>query len=412
MLTRLSGIQPDRLRVIGRRSVARYEKERRPLREIGERLRTRYALEGTVRQETAGLRVAMRLVEAGDETVLWSGSFDQQAAAGEFEEKFVAGVSAAVVTKLFPDARPAAGREPGCTEGWEAYRTGRLLVNRGTIADLKKSVPYFEKAGCAAGREALAETWSRLARVGRERGESWEAARKAAREALEKDPESAGAHAVLGNVAMWRDWDWSAAEREFQTALRGNPSDAEVHHDQAWLLMALGRRREAVAALERSIAMDPLSPRINIHAGWLLLQAGQFREAAAQARRALELEPEMAEARACLSRALLYAGDDHAALEAIRPLVPEAEMQAVKGMPAWQAIRTLFRASIGEKGAMDPYQRAWRLAWLGSREEALAEIEEGYRQRSSMMPMVGMDPAFATLRGEARFRKVVRDLGL
>jgi len=61
---------------------------------------------------------------------------------------------------------------------------------------------------------------------------------------------------------------------------------------------------------------------------------------------------------------------------------------------------------------MDHYQRGWRLAWLGSREEALSEIEAAVLEHSPMMPLVAVDPGFAAIRDDARFRKVVHDLGL
>jgi len=412
LLTRLGGVQTDRLRVIGRRSVARYRGERQPLREIGERLNVRYVVEATVRAEGSRLRVAMRLAQADNEAVLWSESFAQDADPAMFEEQVVARVSAAVLTNLFPGATPAAGRESGCRQGWEAYRTGRLLANRGTLAGLEKSVSFFEQANCTESRAALADTFARLARINPRRPELWERVRKAAHDAVESGAESPGAHVALGNVAFWRDWDWKTAEREFLAALRGNPSDPDAHHDLAWLLMAVGRREEALASLRRAMALDPLSARIQMDSGWLFLQGGRYGEAAEHARRALELEPEMTEARGCVYRALLYAGDDRGAIEAIRGSISADEMKAVVGLPPPEAVRILFKRSIRAKGLMDPYQRAWRLAWVGSREEALAEVEEAFRARSSMMPLVAVDPAFTSIRKEARFQKVIRDMGL
>jgi len=120
----------------------------------------------------------------------------------------------------------------------------------------------------------------------------------------------------------------------------------------------------------------------------------------------------MSEARACLSRALLYAGDDAAALQAIRPLISEERLRAVAGMLPEQAMRQLFRDSIRAKGTMDPYQRAWRLAWVGERAEALSEVEDAFRTRSLMMPLVAVDPGFANIRTDPRFLSIVRRLGL
>src|SRR6185436_14013874 len=151
-----------------------------------------------------------------------------------------------------------------------------------------------------------------------------------------------GADLARGNLAFWRDWNWKAAEESFQTALRHRPGDPDAHHDYAWLLVARGRRAEGLASLQRAIALDPLSARVNIDAGWLYLQAGRFYEAAVQARRALELDPSMDEARACLARALVYGGDPQAALDVLREESPE-RVRAVGGLAPAEAIRELWR---------------------------------------------------------------------
>ena len=345
--------------MIGRRSAWRFRSAHLPLHEIGARLNVAYIVEGTARQDAGGLRLAARLVHTGDDAVLWSATFTQDSDPARFEEDTVARISAAVLDRLFPGATPASAPETACRDGWEAYRTGRLLAASGTLAGLEKSTPRFEEAGCPAARLALADTWIRLARAGRR--EDWDRARAALTPA---------ADLARANLAFWRDWDWKTAEASYQAALRRHPGDPDAHHDYAWLLVARGRRAEGLASLQRAIALDPLSARVNIDAGWLYLQAGRFREAAAQARRALELDPSMNEARACLARALVYAGDPRAALGVLREESPD-RVRAVDGLPPAEAIRTLWRNSTPS----DPYQRAWRLAWIGERDQALAALE-------------------------------------
>jgi DNA-binding winged helix-turn-helix (wHTH) protein/Tfp pilus assembly protein PilF/TolB-like protein len=386
LLTRLGGIQPDRLRVLGRRSVV-------TARATGRRLDVAYTVETSARP---GLRISARLVKTADDSVLWSGTFAQDGDPATFEEEVVARVSAAVLEKLFPGAAPAGTAESACRDGWEAYRSGRLLANAGTIAGLEKSVPHLEQANCAVARVALADTLIRLARAGRR--DAWERARTVA---------PPNADLARGNLAFWRDWDWKTAERSFQTALRRRPSDPDAHHDYAWLLVALGRRAEGLASLQRAVALDPLSARVNIDAGWLYLQAGRFSEAAAQARRALEIDPAMGEAKACLARALVYAGDERAALDVIREESPE-RAQTVEGMAPAEAIRALWRGAT----PADPYQRAWRLAWVGERDQAIVALENALGVRSSMMPLVAVDPAFAALREDRRFREIVKRMRL
>lgn len=51
-------------------------------------------------------------------------------------------------------------------------------------------------------------------------------------------------------------------------------------------------------------------------------------------------------------------------------------------------------------------------AGLGRKEEALRALQLSYEQREVMMPLVKTEPAFAGLRGDARFREIVGRLGL
>jgi TolB-like protein/thioredoxin-like negative regulator of GroEL len=402
LLTALAGVQPDRLAIVGRRSVMRFRSESGSLREIGERLSVPYAIEGTTRRDGGRLIVAVRLARTDDDALVWSEKFELAEDPAAFEERVVARVSAVVLQKLFPGA-PSALPESGCRDGWESYRTGRMLADQGRLISMEKSVRLFEQSNCTAARGALADILIRLAKLEPRHPEYWQQARSAA-DRMDTWP----AHLALGNIAFWHDWDWKTAEREFQAALRRNPSDPDAHHDLAWLLAALGRRSEAVSALDRALALDPLSGRTHMDAAWILLQAGRLDRAAAEARRALELDPQIPEAYACIARALLYAGDDRAALEAIRPALSAEESKAIVALPPREALRAVF---VSRPGA-DPYQRALRLADAGRSQEAVTALEEAFRGRSLMMPLVAVDPGFLPIRGNPRFQKIVKELKL
>jgi tetratricopeptide (TPR) repeat protein len=215
----------------------------------------------------------------------------------------------------------------------------------------------------------------------------------------------------MGNVAFWHDWNWRAAQHEFREALRINPSDPDAHHDLAWLQAALGLRGDAITSLETAIAIDPLSARTRMDSAWLFLQLGQFGRAASEARRALELSPGLNEARFCLSRALLYAGDVRSAMEALNPLLPQSLISKTAALSPADAMRHLIEFQAARTKS-DSYQRAWQLALLGSRPEALTALEQGFADRNPMMPMIAADPAFRTIREDPRFRTLVKRMGL
>jgi hypothetical protein len=119
----------------------------------------------------------------------------------------------------------------------------------------------------------------------------------------------------------------------------------------------------------------------------------------------------MNEARFCLLRALLYAGDVPSALETVRPLMPQPLAAEIAALPSAGAVHRLIEFQTGD-ATSDPYQRAWRFAWLGSRAEALAALEEGLAKRSLMMPLIAADPAFRAIRDEPRFRAIAGRMGL
>jgi hypothetical protein len=144
---------------------------------------------------------------------------------------------------------------------------------------------------------------------------------------------------------------------------------------------------------------------------WLFLQLGQFKRAASEGRRALELDPGLNEARFCISRALLYAGDVRAAVEALKPLMPQSLVSETAAFSPGDAMRRLIEFQTASAKS-DSYQRAWQLAILGFRPEALTALELGFAERNPMMPLIKADPAFRIIREEPRFRSLVRRMGL
>jgi tetratricopeptide (TPR) repeat protein len=215
-----------------------------------------------------------------------------------------------------------------------------------------------------------------------------EKARTAAQHALRLNPANAEAHNALAKVLFWRDWNWREAQAHFVRALAINPSLAQAHHDYAFDLIAMGHTEAALASLRRAIALDPLSPRVNADAGWVLLQAHHFDQAIAQAKRALELEPHLGEATACIARAEESQGKR-------RPEMVE------------------FYRRVLERGDQTSfYNRSLAYAVLGREEEAMRALQSAYGQREVQMPLAKTEPAFEALHKDARFREMMRKMGL
>ena len=59
-----------------------------------------------------------------------------------------------------------------------------------------------------------------------------------------------------------------------------------------------------------------------------------------------------------------------------------------------------------------PYNVAIVYAALGDRDHAMAELEKAYEERSWYIVMLAVDPKLDNLRGDPRFRDLVRRVGL
>lgn len=67
-----------------------------------------------------------------------------------------------------------------------------------------------------------------------------------AEKAIEIDDTLAAAHAELGFITFWYDWDWGASENKLKRALELDPDSADTHLFYAHLLSNAGRHAEAL----------------------------------------------------------------------------------------------------------------------------------------------------------------------
>src|SRR5215472_5640052 len=77
-ISSLSQLDPRRLGVIARTSSIQYKRTKKSVLEIANELGVQWILEGTVRWSGAGLRIAVQLIHAADQTHAWSSTFDRE----------------------------------------------------------------------------------------------------------------------------------------------------------------------------------------------------------------------------------------------------------------------------------------------------------------------------------------------
>ena len=253
--------------------------------------------------------------------------------------------------------------------------------------------------------------------------EGCENAESESKKALEIDDANAEAHATLARFKLQCAWDWAGAEREFRQALELEPGSSEVHHQYAHFLVAMGRIGPAWGESLRTLELDPYGIRANSHQGWHHFYAREYDLAIRDFQRTLTMEPNDSYSRRYLANSYEQKG-----------MYPEAVAELQKTPPgaAWTPV---MRAALGYADAMAGSRReAMTIASelemeskqqfvpaldigliylsLGDKDRALEWLERAYRERSSLLIYLKVDPRFDALRSAPRFRDLVQRVGL
>ena len=176
------------------------------------------------------------------------------------------------------------------TEAYQLYLKGRYHFMKVTRPETEKSIDYFLQAierdpTYALAYAGLADSYRALAIAGEiTPSETLPKGKAAALKAIEIDENVAQAHAVLGFIVLWLDWNWTESERHLKRAMELDPSLSEAQIYYANLLSNLGRHEEALVFARRARELDPLNTRVNALEGQFLLHAGRPDDEAADAR--------------------------------------------------------------------------------------------------------------------------------
>jgi tetratricopeptide (TPR) repeat protein len=414
------------LHVVSRTSAFAFKCATDDVRTIGARLSVGAVLEGSVRRMGRRLRLSAQLVDVRNGFQLWSETFDR-----ELEDVFAIQdeISRAIVATLqvrLLGASHATMVRPATAdlEAYTLYLKGRQLWNRRSVPDLLKSVELFEQAlardpGYALAHAGLADSYALLGfYCVRRPVEAFGPAKESALRALALNPVLAEARPALAYVAMYHDWDWDAAEREFQHALRLNPGYATAHQWYGNFLSILGRVGPALASFERAVALDPLASIRHAALGWGYYFARQYDQALDQCRRALEIDASLPVAHhwlALVSEELGLWDQAEAAMETAAELSGRdgASLASLATTLARRGREREARALVAQLDALrrttyvSAYDFATAHTALGETAPALQWLERAHGERTHRMAFLRVDPRLDPLRGEPRFQELL-----
>jgi TolB-like protein/DNA-binding winged helix-turn-helix (wHTH) protein/Flp pilus assembly protein TadD len=418
------------LRVTSRTSVMRYKGTKKALPEIARELNVDAIVEGSVIRSGQRVRVTAQLLQAPTDQHLWAETYDRDVGdilrlQGEVADAIAQQVRAQLTPMQQSQAHTV---NPGA---YDAYLRGRLyFVNEFTKpGSLKKAQAYFEEStqkdpGFALAYAGLADTYVYMAFAGAlQKDEAYRSAKDALAKAVALDDSIGEAHDTLGVLSSEFDWDWDAADREFNRAIALAPSYSCAHEDRATFLALMGRRAEALAEITKIDQLDyGFSAAHTVSTTYYELR--DYPDLIEASRRGLLLDP-----KDWFQHYTLGVGNEGTGklLEAISEYQKAAELSA--GDPDSTASLAHAFAVIGKKAEAEkilhdferksksdhvsPYLMATMYAGLGDKDRAFEFLEKAYQERSLDMTWgLKADLRIDNLRSDPRFQELVRRVGL
>ncbi len=419
------------LGVIARTSIMRYKDTRKSIAEVGLELGVGTVLEGSVRKSGDKLRITVQLIDAQREEPVWSQEYDRDMQDVFAVQSDIAHrIADALRVRVMHSERVGINKKAtGSPEAYELYLRGRFFWNKRTLIDLLKSFDLFKSAlrkdpDFALAYTGVADSYSSLALLEFLRPkEAFPKARAAVERALNIDQNSAEAYTSLGLVRFQYERDWPGAENAFRKAIELNPNYALAHHFYADYLKAMGRFDEALAEIGRAQELDPLSLAINTGVGHVLYLSRQYDRAIVQYRKALELDPSFVQAHLWFGRPYLQKGMYSEAITELRKAVElsgrsiislavlgHAYASAGDKVRAKKILAELKKRSRGQY--VPSYWIALIYTGLGDKTKAFLWLRRAYRERSSWLAWVKVEPRFDGLRSDKRFASLLRSMRL
>ncbi len=394
--------------------------------EAGRRLKVALVLEGKLQYDAVGqqLRVSVQMLRVNDGESLWAESFDEPFTNIFAVQDSIARRVADVVSLKLNEEEKARliKRYTDNSEAYQAYIRGRYFWNKRSKEGLEKAVSYFRQAigldpSYALAYAGLADSYSLLYFQVMNPAEILREAKKAALKAVELDDSLVEAHTSLAFLLTRFEWDWAQAQVHYEYALSRNPQYLTARYWYAGLLTIKGEPEAALAELNKAREADPLSPAIHNKLGWTYFFAHRYDEALREFHTALELQPDSPSAH----EGLMLSYEQK---EMLKEALAEYDRHLAKGgVPdGYLAVRSGNRQLL--KAALDTYQkdmanrtdRSFEMGLtqiaLGNHQAALQWLEQAFQNRNPSLPYIKVDPRFAPLHQEARFRELLNRLQL
>ena len=307
------------LKVISRTSVMQYKSGvARNLRKIGEELGVAHVVEGSVQRAANKIRVNAQLIDARTDAHLWAQTYDRDLAdVFAIQSEIAKAIADQLQAKLSPNEKKAI-EQPPTTDlaAFDLYSRAKSLLLTASFSatsepDLRKAIELLDEA--VKRDPSFFDAYCQLAYAHESlyavRGSDHTPARLALAEAAVQAatrlrPDAAETHLARAQYLYYGLRDYAGALAELEIARRALPNDPRLFELTGYILRRRGQQEEGLQNLQRAVELDPRNFFTLQQIALSYQVLGRYAEAIAALDRALAIVPDNAETRA--ARGLFY----------------------------------------------------------------------------------------------------------
>ena len=416
-------------RVLGRNTVFRYKAKSVDPQTVGVELGVDLLLTGRILRRDDQVIIRAEVVDVKEGWQIWGEQYHKTLSdILMVQEEIAKEISAKLSLKFTADEeRRVTKRYTDNSAAYHLYLKGRYHWNKYAHKGLSIAIEYFRRAieedpVYALAYVGLSDSYYRLSNLYLPTTEAMPKAKLAAKRALEIDETLAEAHAALGFVLMFYDWDWLGANRELSRATELNPGCAIVHQRLAQYFNLVGNFSEAMHEYTIAMDLDPLSPAISSSIALEFFLMGDYEQAIRQTEASLEIDPTFPPTHYLLGWIHKRKGDLSKALDSFErvTILDDASLYLAGLGHAYglngdraKALTILDQLEDRSKRQyVSSYCRALVYMGLSEKDRAFHWLEKAFEERSEQIPWLNVGADCDNLRSDPRFQDLVCRCGL
>lgn len=404
------------LKVISRTSSFYFKNKEATTEEIGNKLDINYLLEGSVRKAGDIVRITVQLINISDGSHIWSETYDRK-----LEDIFNIqdDIAEAVAKKLEVSLLGERSKEID-SEAYTLYLQAKHLYAQITSESLEKALHLLKEANATDPDNAAA--WELMSEIYYiqgfsmnilERDEAYEQGVRAAKKAVEINPDFAKGYMELAKWALVK-FEFDEAKENAQRAILLEPDNPDILRGKGQ--MTFDSIDVRIRDTKRALDLDPLLYTLYFNVGLLYYWKGENEKALEQVNIFEEFQPESMGTSSQKALLLMELGRIEDALEEIQK----------ETNPFWGSyVQIMIEHAVGNKveaGALleefistypkEAVNIADIYGFMGNREQTFKWLKKALETKDPTLTEGVYYPTFRKYHDDPRWQQLLEDMGV